>query len=74
MMGAAFRTRPFPDSQVLDVLVYVATLRTCLATSEPFINFDKVITLVLEHVDKHTPATVGYSLRKVVVLGHSFYV
>ena len=63
MMCAAFRARPFPDSQVLDVLVYVSTFRTGLTASKPLVDLDQVIALILEHVDERTPTAVGYSLR-----------
>ena len=46
-MRAALRTYPFPDFQVLDVLVYMTALGTGLTAREPFINFDKVIALIL---------------------------
>ena len=74
MVCSANRTSPFPYSKVLDLFFLVPTLRTDLATCKPLVYFDKIVTLILKHIKKHTPPTVRDRLCKVMGFLYIFHI
>ena len=78
MVGAAFRTCPFPDIEVLDFGILVPTLAACLTGGVPTVNLDQILSFTLAFVFKHmyksAPPIIVDGLSKMETLGHGVHV